>query len=437
MKPGLIRRIAGGSLVSAIALALAISAPAIMSTPAMAKGPSLKLSKPVQTILVDAQKAEKANELDKAKELLQQAEALPEKNNDDQFMISQMALGIGLKLQDNAMVEKALDSAIASGKLSEEDQVKYLRNSGALALQRNDYPKAIGSFEQVLAKTPTDTALMSDLAELYRRQGNSAKAIALLHQAIDTGAKANDGTTADESLYKRWLALAYDGKNSAETAAAGKALVSAYPSTSNWRDALVIYSEGAKLDDQGQLDVYRLQYALGALAGERDYIDYAETAIRRGFPGEAKRVLDTGVAKNALSSTNTNVREMNTQIGPLIRDDKSELPGLERQARSSANGKQAMGTADAYLGYGDYAKAADLYRTALAKGGIDADTANLRLGFALGNTGDAKGAKDAFGKVQGAKLAQLAQYYAIWLNQKNSPPRPAAPAAPATPAPAA
>ena len=76
-----------------------------------------------------------------------------------------------------------------------------------------------------------------------------------------------------------------------------------------------------------------------------------------------------------------------------------------------------MSTADAYLGYGDYAKAASLYRLALQKGGsgVDADTAQLRLGIALAMSGDKAGARTAFAAVKGRR-ADLASFWTLYLD---------------------
>ncbi len=57
--------------------------------------------------------------------------------------------------------------------------------------------------------------------------------------------------------------------------------------------------------------------------------------------------------------------------------------GVEKTAAAAPNGKPASRTADAYLGYGDNAKAIELYKLALTKGGVDNDEVNTRLGIAL------------------------------------------------------
>jgi hypothetical protein len=378
--------------------------------------PPLKLSKPVQSLAAQAQKLQQEGNHAGAVELLKQADAIPDKNADDNYIVNMLRLNSAITLKDNAMIEQSLEGALASGKLSVEDQVKFRRNLGAMALQRQDYGKAASEFEALLAMNPADADLLIEIAELQRRQGQNQKAIATLQQSIATKEKA--GTKAEESWYRRTLAIAYDSKLQAETLSASEALVRAYPNATNWRDVLIIFRDGNKLDDQGNLDVLRLLRANSALTGERDYAEYAETASIRGLPGEAKAVLDEGIAKGALKAGTPFVKELLASVNPKVAADKASLPGLDKEAKAAANGRAALATGDAHLGYGEYAKAAELYRVALAKGSIDANTVNTRLGYALGRLGDKAGAEAALATVTTPPRSHLARYYQIWLNNQ-------------------
>ena len=383
-----------------------------------AKGgaPALKLSKPVQSLAAQAQKLQQEGNHAGAVELLKQADAIEKKNADDNYIVTMLRLNSAITLKDNAMIEQSLEGAIASGKLSADEEAKFRRNLGAMALQRQDYGKAQAEFERLIAMNPNDPSLLVEIAELQRRQGQNQKAVATLQQGIATQEKA--GGKADESWYRRALAIAYDSKLPAEITSTSEALVRAYPSPTNWRDVLVIYRDTTRFDDQGNLDILRLMRANSALAGERDYAEYAETAALRGYPGEAKAVIEDGIAKGALKSTTPFVKEVLASVNPKIAGDKASLPGLEKEARAAANGRAALGTADAFLGYGEYAKAADLYKVALQKGNVDAATVNTRLGFSLGKSGDKAGGQAALAAVTTPPRAQLAKFYLIWLNNQ-------------------
>lgn len=393
--------------------------------------PALKLSKPVQAVLARAnpnlQAAQAASQAgDKAKAqaeaqvvlaAVREAEALSSITADDRYVINQFKLNAGLLLEDRALQEQALEDMLASGRVPAADQATFLRNIGALALQRGDNAKALATFERLIQMTPDDAGLQVDVAELLRRNGQNQRAVALLQGAIR--AKEKEAGKADESWYRRALAIAYDAKLGPEIVSTSEALVRAYPNPTNWRDVLVILREtGGRFDEQGELDIMRLMRTANALTGERDFAEYADTAARRGLPGEAKAVLEEGIARGSLRPTQPFVREIEQAVAPRIAADRGSLPGLEKEASAKRNGRLMLGTADAHLGYGNYQKAAELYRAALGFGGIDADTANLRLGMALARSGDAAGAREAFARVGPGQRQQLARYWLIWLDSR-------------------
>ena len=399
------------SAAAMVALLMAAAPEAAIAQKEQKPAP-LKLSKPVQSLAAQAQKAQAEQNWQGAIDLLKQAEAIQNKNADDVYIVNMLTLNSAINLKDNALIERSLEGALSSGKLAPEEQVKFRRNLGAMALQRQDYGKAAAEFEKLLAMNPNDAGLLVEIAELQRRQGQNQKAIATLQQAIGVQEKTSK---ADESWYRRALAIAYDSKLPAEIVSASEGLLKAHPNATNWRDVLIIFRDSAKLDDQGNLDVMRLMRANSALTGERDYAEYAETATIRGLPGESKAVLDEGVAKGALKAATPFVKELLAQVNPKIAADKASLAGLEKEARAAANGKMALATADAHLGYANWAKAAELYKLALAKGGVDANMVNTRLGFALAKSGDKAGAEAALKSVSGASRNQMAKYYLIWL----------------------
>ena len=74
-----------------------------------------------------------------------------------------------------------------------------------------------------------------------------------------------------------------------------------------------------------------------------------------------------------------------------------------------------MFTADAYVGYGSYAQAIDLYKVAIAKGQVDLPTVYLHMGWAQALSGDAAGAKASFAQVTGARKT-IADFWVIHLD---------------------
>ena len=75
-----------------------------------------------------------------------------------------------------------------------------------------------------------------------------------------------------------------------------------------------------------------------------------------------------------------------------------------------------------YFSGGEYAKAADAIQKGLAKGGVtDGDDANALLGVALVRSDKLAEARTAFGAVNGAKFAEVARLWQIYVDTKLSP----------------
>jgi tetratricopeptide (TPR) repeat protein len=378
-----------------------------------AKAPQMKLSKGVQAALAEAQKAQQAGDFQGSLAFIAQANAVENKTPDDNYVIGLLTINAGATLKDNKLIKTGIDQALASGKTSAEQQATFVKTLGSIAIQANDYATAMSEFERYLQLNPNDADVIAEMAELYRRQKQNDKAVQMLMRAIEVKEK-NTGAKADEGWYRRAVAIAYESNLTAQMPAVSIALVKAYPNPTNWRDILLIFRETNKLDDQTNLDALRLQMAAGALSGERDYYEYADLASSRGLPGEAKKVIDAGIAAGALNPSKQVVKELNTAVSGRIASDKASLSAAEKEARAAANGRSALGTGDAFYGYAMYDKAIEMFRLALQKGGIDAAVANTRLGMSYAKVKDVPNADIAFDSVTTQPRATLAKYWKTW-----------------------
>ena len=130
-------------------------------------------------------------------------------------------------------------------------------------------------------------------------------------------------------------------------------------------------------------------------------------------------MLTEGKAAGKIPADSANANSLLAAANKSISNEGS-MTAVEARAQKAADGKLAASTADAYLGTGEWAKSVALYRTALQKGGVDANTVNTRLGIALANSGDTAGAKTAFQAVQGSPRADIAAW---WIEFLDHPPQ--------------
>lgn len=362
---------------------------------------------PVQTAL-------QAKNFAEAKAKLPALEAVAQ-SPAEKFMAAQFGYQIATNANDAAATRTALEAMLASGGApADKAGVLYLA-AGQSAYVARDYARAaqlLKMADDVNAAGP-DGAIM--LADAYFRTNQIALGSAMLDKAI--AAKKASGQPVPQEWYKIAISNANRAKDAAAVAKWSRDLVIAYPTPEYWRAAIALYRDANGLDPQAAMDSYRLMRAAGAMAGERDYFEYADFAAQRGLVGEAKAVIDEAYARNQVPTGSRALPELRTLVNGKLAADRASLAASERSAATQATGRGALATGDAFMGYGDTAKAIALYRLAIQKGGIDLPTANLRLGAALAKSGDVAGARTAFQAVTGVRQP-LAQYWLTWLDQK-------------------
>ncbi|WP_106639287.1 hypothetical protein [Allosphingosinicella vermicomposti] len=333
------------------------------------------------------------------------------KGADAQYILGQLMLKLGLDSQNVALQRQAIDVLLATATTPEKDIAILQLNKAALAANAGDAKAAEEAMTRAAQLAPNDPQVIISLAEAKVAAKKPGEAVDLITKAIDL--KKAAGQPVLESWYKRALSLALQNKMAPQSIALSKSLVAAYPNQTNWRDALLIYRDNTQLDEATQLDVMRLMRAAKALNGERDYYRFAHELRSGGFPAESKAVLDEGIAAKFVDASKSPFKELIAANAGQIRGDRDGLAAAETKAKAAADSKLATTTADAYFGYGEYAKAAELYRVALQKGG-DANMLNTRLGAALALGGQKAEAEAALKTVQGSR-ADLAVFWMAWL----------------------
>jgi hypothetical protein len=406
-------------LVSSLALAAAVAAGGLAVQPALAapKKEEAKPAAPTRKWNISAEAKKPLQELEaavKAKDpaaypvKLAAAQAVL-KTNDDKYALAQLMLQHALDANDIPGQVAALQAAVASGALDAADTAKANRSIGILAANSNNWALAESALTAASAANPEDVDMIINLARAKIELNKPAEGLALLRRGISMTTAA--GKPAPESWYQNALKLAYNTRNDAAVAEINGQLLTLFPSQANFKNALSIYRASGKLPTNAEMDLLRLMQASGT-AGKNEFIYLASLADQAGLPGEAKGALDAGRRAGVLGTADG--AQIYTANAPKIAADRASLASDEAKARNGGSGRLAINTGNAYYGYGEYAKAADLFRVALTRSDVDASLANLRLGEALAMAGDRAGAAAAFKAVTGPR-AELAALWSTWL----------------------
>jgi hypothetical protein len=331
------------------------------------------------------------------------------KTNDDRYVIGILQLKAAAQSNDNAGVAAAIEAMLASGSVTEEEKFPLYLNLAQAYSTLNQDARAAQAYTQALQLNPNSVDATAGLAEAKVGAGQAAEGLALLEKGI--ALQSANGGHAPEKWYTRALQIAYKAKLP-QALQIARDWIAAYPTSNAWTNALAVYQNLQSLDDAQTLDLLRLKRATGSLA-PADYFNYGDLAVRQGYSGEAKAVLEEGFAANKIEKSNASFSQLYTLASQKSQGDKASLANAPV---ASASANLTTGTGDAWFGYGDYAKAAEFYKAALAKGG-DANRNNLHLGMALARAGDKAGAAAALNKVTGP-TAELAKFWLVYANAK-------------------
>lgn len=399
------------------AIALALAGTTMTAAPAMAQdaaeeqaAPVIELSKKGRKALAPLQNALNAQDYSNLPTLMAEAEANASTPG-DKYTLAQLKLKYAVDISDTSAMISAADMMRASGTGDPMVVQDLYVKLGSMLYNEAKYDAAAAQFKKALEIKPNDANAMYLLAETSNMREDVDSALRYYGQAIAT--QKASGQPIEENWYRRAVGIAYDAGRPETPDLTRKWLV-AYPTDANWGEALAIYHNSANHSDPVYLDLYRLRHAVGALKRSQDYADFAGLLILANSPSEALKVLNEGRAAGLIADDSLRNKEL--FAAAKKGDSSAERSTLDADAARAGDrdsARAAFNIGNAYYGYGEFQKAADMYRIALTKSDVSRDLTHLRLGMALARAGDAAGAKEALAKV-GGEQAELAKYWMIY-----------------------
>ena len=410
-------------LMAALAAAGLVTATGALFAPATAvaatAAPKLgaKMSKPIAA----AQEAIKVKDWDGALAALAEAQAIEPKSPYEAFVIDYISWYPLVQKKDYAAAEAALARAMASGFVPETEQATRYKALAQLNFELKQYPKTVEYGRKVLELAPgsDDVAVLVAQAMFLSDDFNGARSF--VQQYTASAAKPN------EQLLQIALQANAELNDRAGAIAVLEQLIRSYPSQRYWHDLLSNQLYETK-GDRDLRALYRLMADTNTLEKPEDYSEMATLLLGAGYPGEAKGILDRGLAAGvfkgeALTRAQTDLKRATSGADA----DRKDLPGADQALAAAKTGNEMVATGKLFFSVGEYGKAADAIRKGLDKGGVtDADDAQILLGIALVRAGQGPAAVEALGKVRDAKLAGIARLWQLYVETRSQPAAPSA-----------
>lgn len=394
------------SLVLSVALAVAgVGIPAVaLLTPSVAMAE--KVSAKVGPSLKAAQSAIQGRRWDAALAKINEADNVSGKTGFDQYKINELKWYVYLQQGRNGDAARVLEGQLSSGYMGGGEKVQRTKTLAQLYFRAGNYGKAEQYANQYLRSAPGDRDMQLLVATAAYQRKDYKAAIASADRLMKAGG------TPSQDLLQLVLRCNYELKDTAGTAAALDQLLKYYPSADTWERVLEGYFAQAKKDND-RLALYRLSESVGALKKPKQYVDMAQSLIIAGFAIEGERIMQKGIDAGLFAGEELNRAKRTLDAAKRKADvERAAVARAPAALASAKTGEELAGIGRGLFSAGDYAKAADAFSRALAKGGLsDADNTNMLLGIALYRQGNKAAASKAFDAVKEPKFAEIAKLW--------------------------
>lgn len=392
---------------------LAFSAPAVHAAAAK-QMVSPKVGKP----LAEAQALAAQKKFREALVKVKEAQAIPKKTPYEDTVTNEMLAYVSINLGDYATASKAYEDTLASGMVAPAQLEQRLKTIIQLNYQGKNYPKVQTYGQRYLKDVGPNADITLLMAQAYYIQKDYTNASKMTTTLIQSTQKA--GGKPKEDWLKLLMSCQHNQNQRDQVVITLEQLLTLYPSDAYWKDMFAYLQTQAGITDRNNLEIYRLKLETVGLDAE-EHVEMAELSMALGVPGDAMAILKKGfdgglLGKGADAARQARLRDLaNTQSA----EDRKALPSLDAESRSAASGEASTKLGEAYMSYGDFAKAAESITRGLSKGNLKtADEAQLHLGVALAKLNRNKEAQAAFSAVPASsKLNKVAKLWSIRLGK--------------------
>ncbi|MBS0275368.1 MAG: tetratricopeptide repeat protein [Proteobacteria bacterium] len=384
---------------------------ALMSATAIAAAHAEdKVGKAVGAPLVEAQKAMAAKDWATALADIKQAQAVPNPNPYEVYTINKFLSVVAINTKDYSTATTASVAAADSPALPDEDKKDMYHNALLLTVQAQQYDKAVKYVPALDQMNALDDAMAAAAAVAYYNTKDMANAQKYAQKSLDLSKAAGKSPQPNAQIILGNI----EGKTNPD--AARKSVEAIVLNTNNPEDwgRLIDDALSHKANSIDALYLYRLRNQVGAMQKGDDYVIWGELATQQKLDKEALSAYDKGIAAGKLTSGQLGKGYATARNAAA--QDAGVLSVAASAASKSKRGEDALRVGEDYWGYGRYADAEAMARSALAKGVKDSGEANMLLGTSLAAQGKTDEAQATLAKVGGnevrARAAHLWSLYA-------------------------
>lgn len=378
-----------------------------------------KLRSEMQKPLLAAQELIKAKKYEEALAKLKEADAIPEPNDYESFLLAQMRGVAAGAVGDYAIAAKSFEAVLNSGRIAPEDRPKFIQQTAIFEYKAKNYATAAKWFDTYYKQGGTDPELNTIHGHALFMAEDYPAAIQKLQTVIAADESAGKAPVENQLNV---LANCYlRQKDFSGYAATLEKLVTHYPTKERWADLINQIASKSTFSESLRMDAGRLRLASGNVRGPGDYMELAQTALEL-FPAEAKKILDEGFAQNVLGTGPDAKRQIDLRA-KATKNTAADLKAMasdEKRLAKAKDGTILVNFGFNYVTHGNLEKGIPMIEQGLQKGGLKSpDHAKLHLAIAYLQANQKDKAIDVLKGIQGSDgSGDLARLWILQAKQK-------------------
>jgi len=374
-----------------------------------AKPPAI--SKAVNKQVAAAQAAIKKEAWAECVTVLKATEPTPNKTDYDVFAVAELLGFCSARAGDVESAEKAFAAGLDAGFLDEENRVLRYKQLLQLNYNLKAYERAADFGRKAMAAGNTEEPVALLTAQAYYLLNDFTRTATFVEEWV-TSLVARGEKPAEIALQLYVSSCSKLDEDGCILRALERQMEFHPRAETPGNLTLVLLRNSS---EGNTLNVFRYAFEVGGMRRGEDYTEMAQLSLERGLPGEALAVLEAG---NAAGSFNTPaLKELSGRLLATAKQqaaaDKPTLAKQDSDAAARKNGEIDVRIGQAYLSYGEYAKAVETIERGIAKGGVrNPVETQLTLGIAKLKSGDKAASLESFQSVSGdATLVNLARLW--------------------------
>jgi tetratricopeptide (TPR) repeat protein len=352
---------------------------------------------------------------------LKEAESNPKKSPYDEHVINELSAYAYAHTNQMPEAAKANEALINDGFTEQSEMPGRIKAVAVAYYQQKNYDKALDYGNRAIKGGFADDDINTIVGQSYYLKGDWKGTLKFYQPIVDADIKA--GRQPKDISLQLLMSACAKLEDADCTQHALEKLVTYYPKPEYWKDLLYTMRQDHALtaSDKNTLQLFRLMSEVDVLAQADDYTEMAQIALDQGSPGEAEHILEKGFQKGVFADQRA--KDKNQRLldsaKKVAATDQPALPKIEKDADAAPTGDKDVAVGLAYLGYGQFDKAADMLNKGLTKGGVKSEPeARLLLGIAQLKGGHKDDAVKSFHAVKGdPALERLANLWSLHAKQ--------------------